>query len=226
MVTPSDEKSTVKKAAKQALQIRPIIQKGISFWIRGTSPMIQHAWTEKSLTMLRMTAQERKKQPKKEREPEAEGMACAYRTEDGNIGLPILAFKASVIGAAHKDLGVEKTLVRKAFFVPCRDKNGVVAMEVDESEGMRIREDVVRVGANQTDLRYRPEFWPWRCQIKAVIDTELLNEQDVVNLVNRAGFSIGIGEWRPEKGGEYGRFEVDTTQPLEEFDVNELSNAA
>jgi hypothetical protein len=28
-------------------------------------------------------------------------------------------------------------------------------------------------------------------------------------MIERAGFGVGIGEWRPEKDGDYGRFRVD-----------------
>jgi len=194
------------------ITLKPIVPKKISFWVRGTSPLIQHAWTDKGLKMMRMTAAERKKQAKVSRDPESEAMAAAYKTEDGEFGIPLLAFKASLIGAAHKDLGLEKTLLKKSFFIPAENASGIVPIEYDD---LVIREDIVRIGANQTDLRYRPEFRGWRTMITAEIDSELLTEQDVVNLVNRAGFSIGIGEWRPEKGGEFGRFELDTTQAVE-----------
>lgn len=194
----------------QIKEIRPV---RMSFYIRGTSPLIQHAWSEKGLAMMRMTAQERKKQPKTARDPEKEAREAMYQTADGQPGIPLLAFKASLIGAAHKDLGLEKTLVKKAFFVPSNDPNNITPIEADEPV---VREDIVRVGANQTDLRYRPQFNNWRANIVAEIDSELLSAQDVANLVNRAGFSVGIGEWRPEKGGEFGRFELDTSVPMQE----------
>jgi len=196
-----------------AITLKPIVPIKISFWIKGTSPLIQHAWSKKALATLRMTAAERKKQPKVKRDPETEGEAAAYKTEEGEYGIPLTAFKSALIGAAHKDFGLEKTLLRKAFFIPCEDSGGVVPLESDEPI---IREDIVRVGANQTDLRYRPEFRNWRVNIVAEIDSELLTMEDVANLVNRAGFSVGIGEWRPEKGGEFGRFEIDTSEPMQE----------
>jgi len=197
-----------------AITLKPIVATKISFWIIGTSPLIQHAWTEKGLRMMRMTAAERKKQPKVARDPEAEAAASCYRTDGGEIGIPLTAFKSSLIGAAHKDFGLEKTLLRKAFFIPSTDSKRIVPIEAGEYV---VREDIVRIGANQTDLRYRPEFFPWRASIVAEIDTELLQMSDVANLVDRAGFSVGIGEWRPEKGGEYGRFKIDTSEPMKEL---------
>lgn len=197
-----------------SILLKPIIPKKISFWIKGTSPLIQHAWSEKALNMMRMTAAERKKQPKEKRDPIKTAMECAHRTDDGQYGIPLTSFKASLIGAAHKDFGLEKTLLRKSFFIPCSDSRGIVPMEADEPI---VREDIVRIGSNQTDIRYRPEFSNWRVNITAEIDSELLTLEDIANLVNRAGFSVGIGEWRPEKGGEFGRFELDASQPIEEF---------
>jgi hypothetical protein len=195
------------------VQFKPIKPRTISFWIRGTSPLIQHAWSDKGLKMLRMSAAERKKQPKTARDPEGEASSACYVTANGEHGIPLTAFKAALISAAHKDYGLEKTVVMKAFFIPSDDPNRVVPMESDPPI---VREDVVRIGQNQTDIRYRPEFSDWRVNIVAEVDTELLTSDDIVALVNRAGFSVGIGEWRPEKGGEYGRFELDTTEPVEE----------
>jgi len=195
-----------------AITLKPIAPKNLSFWIKSISIMVQHQWSEKGLGQLAMTAQERKKQPKTARDPEGDAAAACYRTDKGEYGIPLVAFKAALIGAAHKDFGLEKTLLRKALFVPTSDSGGIIPIE---TEDYILREDIVRVGIGQTDIRYRPQFTTWRANIVIQIDTELLKPEDIVNLVNRAGFSVGIGEWRPEKGGEWGRFELDTSEPME-----------
>jgi len=224
---------------KGKLEVKPIVPKLISFWINGTSPLIQHKWSQKALGQLRMTAQERRKQPKVARNPELEASGAMYQLDDGSPAFPVLAFKAALINAAHKDLGIEKTLVKKSLFLPNSayytvgeetiipgvKKNLLLAPLYTEA-GPVIREDIVRVGNNQTDLRYRPEFADWSVNIVIQIDSDLLNEQDVINLVNRAGFSVGIGEWRPEKGGENGRFELDLDQGIQEVNPAELEKAA
>jgi len=207
------------------IQLKPIMPKTISFWISGTSPLIQHAWSEKGRRQLRMTAAERKKQPKVARNPDEEATNAMYRLANGEPAFPMLAFKCALISAAHKDLGIEKTVVRKSLFLPasCYESGLLAPLVADTPE---IREDIVRVGAGSTDIRYRPEFEHWKVEVKIQIDSDLLNEQDVVNLVNRAGFSVGVGEWRPEKGGEYGRFEFDVSEPIRDITNENQDEAA
>jgi len=195
--------------AKIALE--PIMQVRVTTRLIGKSPLIQHQWGEKAISMMRDKHAGKKTKNRDVRDPQAEGEAAAYRTEKGAYGVPAMAIKAAVLGAAHKDLGIEKTLVRKALFLVCDDKGKVLPMDCDEPE---IREDTVRVGMGSADLRYRPYFHRWAVDVTWEIDGTLLRVEDLVNLINRAGFGVGIGEWRPEKGGEYGRFEVDMTHPV------------
>ena len=45
--------------------------------------------------------------------------------------------------------------------------------------------------------------------VRLEFDSQSLTKNTILNLIQRAGFGVGLGEMRPEKGGEYGRFEVD-----------------
>ncbi|KPK41332.1 MAG: hypothetical protein AMJ65_09670 [Phycisphaerae bacterium SG8_4] len=138
-------------------------------------------------------------------DPEQEAKDATYFTEDGKFGIPVNALKKSFIEAAHTDMGIAKTLVRKALFLVCEDKNGVIQMRCEEP---KIREDHVRIGQGGADLRYRPEFESWECDIEIQYDAALLTPEDIANLINRAGFGVGICEFRPEKGGDWGRYQV------------------
>ena len=194
------------------VELAPIKKVTMAFTIRGTSPLITHQWDEKSKLMMKEKQAGKKTKKREVRDPQAEFEAAAYKTAKGDYGIPGMGFKNSLITAAHKDLGVEKTLVRKALFLRTDDPNKVLKMESDDPV---LREDMVRVGVGSADIRYRPMFNNWSVRIKLEVDRDLLTENDVVNLVNRAGFGVGLCEWRPEKNGEFGRFEIDTTQPFE-----------
>ncbi|MCA9173905.1 MAG: hypothetical protein KDB14_05400 [Planctomycetales bacterium] len=180
--------------------------------IAGITPLIHHKWSEKALTMIRDKQAGKKTKTRDIRKPDEEGEAATYRTKDGGYGVPAMSIKSALIAAAHKDLGIDKTLVRKALFIHCEDGDMLLPLECDPPE---IREDVVRVGMGSTDLRYRPYYHEWAVSVTFDLDSSLLQVEDVIALINRAGFGVGIGEWRPEKGGEFGRFRVDTETPLE-----------
>jgi hypothetical protein len=193
-------------ANSEAIKLAPIQKQRVKCRIIGKSPLVQHAWAEKAKEMMRAKHAGKKTKTRDVRDPEAEGREAAYYTQDGRYGVPAMAVKSAILGAAHKDLGVEKTLVRKALFLVCEDAGGVLPMDCDAPE---IREDTVRVGAGAADLRYRPYFHRWAVDLDFELDSALLQVEDLLNLIDRAGFGVGLNEWRPEKGGEFGRFEVD-----------------
>jgi hypothetical protein len=175
--------------------------------IRSISRAVFHKWSEKAKREMREKQQQGKKTKERElRNPEAEVKAATYYTSGGHVGISAMALKSAIISAAHKDIGFEKTLLRKAFFIICDDLHGVIPIEAPEPV---LREDMVRVGAGSADLRYRPEFARWSCEFEFELDEELVQIGDILNLIDRAGFGVGIGEMRPEKGGDFGRFEVD-----------------
>ena len=186
-----------------AIKLKPISVETVVVTVEGLTPMIQHAWSEKALRMIREKKMGKKTKDREACDPDAEFKAAAYYTEDGKYGVPAMAFKSALVSAAHKDIGIEKTLVKKALFIECHDGNGVIEMQCSEPA---MREDVVRVGMGSTDLRYRPEFRDWSFDVRCQLVTEMLRPEDLANLIDRAGFGIGIGEWRPEKGGDFGRF--------------------
>lgn len=190
-----------------AINIKPIQQKRMTVRIVGTSPMQQHQWDEKAKRMMREKQAGKKSKEREVRDPQAEFEAATYRTAKGKYGFPGMALKRAIIAAAHKDLGIEKTMVRKALFLHIDDPGGIIEMDCKPP---RMREDMMRVGMGSVDLRYRPEFEQWAATVDIEFDCELLTEQDVITLIDRAGFGVGIGEGRPEVGRDFGRFKVDT----------------
>jgi hypothetical protein len=187
--------------------IKPLIYSTVSLGIVGRSPLIMHKWSEKAMREMREKHAGKKTKSRDVRDPMKEADEATYKTKDGEPGIPAMAIKNAIIEAAHKDLGVEKTLVRKALFLKCGDPKLVIPIDYEEVD--ECVEDLVRVSGGGPDLRYRPYFYDWSCVIEFVLETNLITVDTFVTLVNRAGMSVGVCEQRPERGGEYGRFEVD-----------------
>lgn len=73
-----------------------------------------------------------------------------------------------------------------------------------------MREDMVRIGMGSADLRYRGEFRNWYidCVLEYNANGAMSLEQ-IINCINAGGYVCGIGEWRPEKDGNFGMFHVE-----------------
>ena len=108
--------------AKKAIILQPITIDTVSLRIIGTSPIVQHKWSEKAKKMLRDKHAGVKTKTRDKRDPKAEFEACLYVGQETNqFGVPCNALKNCIINAAHKDIGVEKTLIRKSVFIEGQD---------------------------------------------------------------------------------------------------------
>lgn len=58
-------------------------------------------------------------------------------------------------------------------------------------------------------LRVRPCFSNWKCLLPLEVDTAILQPQQCLEALTLAGRIIGIGDYRPERGGGFGRFTAE-----------------
>lgn len=182
----------------------------------GTMPLIVHNFSAKAKRQM-LDAQQGRKSPKEVRDPQAEFDAAFYRTKDG-YGFPVTAFKAATVGAARfygKD--VSMTQLRQVIFMrgEISDKDPQALVVIDGEP--RMREDVVRLGgpSRSADLRYRPEFPEWSTVLEVTYVKSSLTRDSVLSLIDAGGMGIGVGEWRPEKRGEFGTYQVDASREVE-----------
>jgi hypothetical protein len=198
------------------VQINPIPAETIMVPVIGTSPLIPHRFAEKAKRQM-LDAQQGRKTPRAPRDPEAEYEAAFYRLKDGRYGFPVIAFKAATIGAARfygKD--VTMTALRQQMFF--RGEPGDDGQQLTYIEGDPVmREDVVRLGGRGggTDLRYRPQFTDWSATLSVTYVTSALTRGSVLSLIDAGGMGVGVGEWRPEKNGDFGTYRIDPTREVE-----------
>ena len=57
-------------------------------------------------------------------------------------------------------------------------------------------------------LRTRAKFDEWGLRFTLECDDELIDAEQLATWLDIAGRRIGLGDWRPEKSGDMGRFEV------------------
>jgi len=202
-----------------AVELPPLNIQLMEVTIVGDSPLIVHAWSEKAKREMLDKQLKKAKGAKEAKDPKADFEASMYRLEDGGYGFPSVGFKNAAVTAGTSVAGLTKIAARQAFQVVGEDvdiegafegtkaRHNLVRIEGSEPQ---MREDMVRVGMGTADLRYRPEFTDWSAKLLVRYNANVLSEAQILNLLNTAGFAVGVGEWRPEKNGSYGMFHVQT----------------
>jgi hypothetical protein len=64
-------------------------------------------------------------------------------------------------------------------------------------------------------MRHRPKINEWCACFIIEIDRTLVDINMIHQLLTEGGRRIGIGDFRPEKGGPFGRFQVDQWQTVD-----------
>lgn len=194
------------------ITIPPIELALVELRLHGDSPLITHQWSAKAKKEMLDKQMKQAKQAKAAKDPWRDYVESLYwltpmpedPTQDdidrASFGFPAVGFKSAAVGACRFSDAIKMTEARGAFHV---------VGEFAVIEGTpTMREDMVRLGGTTADIRYRGEFKTWATTVTVTYNKAVLSLEQIANLFNLAGFGVGIGEWRPEKDGSYGRFHV------------------
>lgn len=206
------------KKAAETVELQPIKVEGFSVTLVGDSPLIVHRWSEKAKKQI-LDAQMRKAKSGKEMRnpvrdfaeslywlsemPEIENEADfeAAIKAGAKFGFPATAFKQAAVSAGFRGKILKNKVETYAAFH--------IENELVEIVGLpTLREDMVRLGMGVADIRFRAEFKIWETTLDIRYNVNATSPEILVNLFNLGGFGVGVGEWRSEKGGEFGRFHV------------------
>lgn len=185
----------VETVAPERIDVRKITVR-----IVGDSPLITHAWSHKAKQQMLDKQMKKGTQAKAAKDPEQDYEDSIYRLPDGGCGFPSVGVKACAIRGA-KGLGMVMSDTRAAFHV----EGDLLTIKGDP----QMREDMVRVGMGTADIRYRAEFPTWHIDLPITYNARIVSAEQIVAMLDAGGFGTGIGEWRPEKDGQFGRFHVE-----------------
>jgi len=219
-------------ATKKAKETGPMVEiqqlktKRVSIKIKGLSPFISHNWSFKAKKEMLDKQMKKAKAKKEARDPWMDycesfywltpkpypdnklpvegdkGYPTPKDIKNATFGFPAVAIKNAMVTAVTSMGQMTKVAARQAFHV---------VGEYIQIEGKpEMVEDMVRLSGpgSSADLRYRPYFRDWKSVVTIDININVISVEQAVSLLNTAGFSVGIGDWRPEKNGVSGRFEV------------------
>jgi hypothetical protein len=198
-----------KAKSEHGIIVNEIEVKWVTFFLLGTSPLItnrfqQKAWQELLLPSLAKNQAALEQSLK--HDPFAEFRGSVYKNRDAKskamVHFPSGAFHAAICDAALDMPGAKKAQIERL--------TKVVDVHIDLFGIPNIFCAMVRNSdiSRTPDVRTRAIFPEWAVKIRVQYVTAIITERSVANLTGAAGKIIGIGDWRSQKGGNFGSFDM------------------
>lgn len=208
------------KKEEKVIELKKVQVKSMQITIVGDSPLLMRRFSEKAKQQILDIQTKKAKATREARDPWADMIdglnwltpMPEEKTEAGlnkaiasgaKFGFPAVGLKQSAISAAYRaGLSKNKVELQGLFHIP--DEYIVI-------EGIpEMREDYVKIPkTGAADLAFRGEFKQWKSTFTINYIEGIYSIEQIINFINLGGFTVGIGEWRPEKGGSFGRFHVE-----------------
>lgn len=214
------------KKEETVVEIKPLDIQRVNIRIVGDTPLIVHRWSEKAKKeILDKQMKTTKTKGKDARDPYDDFIQALYWIEGkpevstpsafeeavnngAKWGFPANSIKLAGNSAAYRLGWVKNQMaLRSTYFI--KSEYG----ELAEIKGSipECREDNVTIGIGTADLRYRPIFNNWYMDLCLEFNASgNLTLEQIINIINVGGYGCGLGEWRPEKDGMFGRYHVET----------------
>ncbi len=179
----------------------------------GVSPILMNPATDEMLDELFGGAGARKAKDT-DRTPAQEATKKVIKDEGGTIGIPASYLFSCLVEAGRlvkldgkRAISTKDTTLLPSFltieeiFFPFRDQKE--QWKTDKRRG-------IIPGKGITVCIVRPRFDKWAFSVTFTIDEKACAEEKVKTLVEKAGSSVGLGDFRPARRGPFGRFRIES----------------
>lgn len=193
--------SNVSELASAALRKMRATRVRLPMRLTFETPILTQRWTTKAVRKM-LGNMVGMPEPKENKDLTKDYEDSWYRNKKGDPVIPCRIVKAAVVEAAVATAGV----VTKADLKRSMRVLGYTAPIREAKKEMDVK--IVRNSNGQPDVRSRALFEPG-CYIDVVLEFGMpLSPDQIVAAADAAGNAIGLCEWRPEKGGDFGTFTV------------------
>ena len=202
--------ATKQPAGNGEIQIIQVNTGTITVAVVGTTPLILNRLSEKAKRELLLPAPKKTaadKASKLKHDPLEEFRASPVTLRDEAeptlLAMPATAFKGAMRTAALDLPGAKKSQIGRLTYIGA-EYVGIYGVP-------KVYSTIVRsADMNRTpDVRTRCIVPRWAAVMSITFVKPIMREQAIANLLAAAGITVGVGDFRPEKGaGNYGQFEV------------------
>ena len=189
--------------------------KAISVTIEGTTPLLLHRFTDQA--QLAATSGTRASIATDSESPDDQAAQALYTDADhgGVHGIPQPnMFRCLIDAGKYLKAGRSKVTTQKSSLVPACVTIDEPFLPIESQAGWKVDTRPVRIPATGGRiLRHRPCFDDWRLHFTFTVDDAVMSLKLLRELVDYGGSRIGLGDFRPDCKGPFGKFKVTAWEP-------------
>lgn len=177
--------------------------------IRGMTPLLMNKFTDTA--QINATSGPGTIARDKDATPRQIAESKTYIDEDGVIIIPQPNLFRCLIDAGKyfAYAGKSKLTTQKSSIIPSALTIHGIALPLKFSDPWTVDTRPVRIPATGGRiLTHRPCFDEWTLEFDVTLDTHVIGEKLLRQVVDKAGSAIGLGDFRPDTKGPYGKFLV------------------
>lgn len=175
--------------------------------IEGTTPLLMNRFTEEAQQKATSGTSSTLVGDRGTAKEQAERKLYVH---EGAIGIPQPnLFRCFIDAGKFFKNGRSKVTTQKTSLIPACVEIAGVFLPLELSEDWQVDTRPVRIPATGGRiLAHRPMFEKWALAFQVELDTSMIGETMFREIVDAAGKRIGLGDFRPDTKGPFGKFVV------------------
>lgn len=183
--------------------------------IDGVTPLLCNRFTDEA--QLAATSGSRSALTGDKGTPRERAEKKLYLGNDGNPMIPQPnLFRCIIDAGKFFKNGKSKVTTQKSSLIPsCVDVHGV-EIPIVTKDGWDVDTRAVRIpSTGGRILCHRPCFNDWSLEFSVFLDTDMMGAKLFREIVDAAGKSVGLGDFRPDCKGPFGKFKVTRWEEIQ-----------
>ena len=133
-----------------------------------------------------------------------------YTDIDGDPCIPQPnIFRAIIDAGKFFKAGKSKITTMKSSLIPSCVDMAAVSYKIEHEQPWTVDTRPVRIPATGGRiLAHRPSFHDWKLSFEVILDTTVIGVKLLREIMDKCGRAIGLGDFRPDCKGPFGKFKV------------------
>ena len=179
-----------------------------SITIQGKTPLLQNRFTDAA--QMAATSGTRSSIANDSATPREVAETKLYKDDNGIIGIPQPnLFRCIIDAGKFFKVGKTKVTTMKTSLIPSCVDISPIFIPLEHQDDWTVDSRPVRIPATGGRIvAHRPCFNDWALTFSAELDESTMSKQTFRDVIDAAGAKIGLGDFRPDCKGPFGKFYV------------------